>query len=250
MHVAPLEPPEEQRKHRTGKDERMTNHVPGMAFADPATVRAWQRERRRSITTMTFWTLFLVVWMGLCTMVTDWAGTPVAFIIAVPGILVTVVGIALGSLRWEHLNKMRAVLAAYPWQHCSALGETHPAGIEYFRLPNPDEPQKNIQVAFRRYGTGKRWQRAVAEARSAGFAFAGDPRYAGVVALPGLRELLAVRPQHVYLDADGTRPRTVSEDAWRRAHEAGITTRPSDEEQRRKLLYSLWRAVQKRPSSR
>jgi hypothetical protein len=227
----------------------MTYHEPETAFADPATVRAWQRERRRSLTTMTFWALFLVVWVGLSTVVSGWSGTVVASIVAVPGILVAVVGMALGSLRREHLGKMRAVLAAYPWQHCPALGEAHPAGIEYFRLPDPDEPQKHIHVAFRRYGTGKRWRRAVAEARSAGFAFAGDPRYAGVVALPGLRELLAVRPQHVYIEADGTRPRTVSEEAWRRAEEAGITTAPSAEEQRRNVLYSLRRAAQRRASS-
>ncbi|MGW7419743.1 hypothetical protein ACWGJB_06685 [Streptomyces sp. NPDC054813] len=227
----------------------MTDHVPETAFADPATVRAWRKERRRSLMTLVLWIFCFLGCAALLTDAEDWVGKPLAIAFCAAVVVVIVVGIGLASLRWEHLGKMRAVLKAYPWQHCPPL-EKSPADIEYFRLPDPDEPHKNIQVAFRRYGTGKSWRRDVEEARSAGFTFAGDPRYACVVALSGHRRLLAVRPQHVHLERDGTRPRKVSETAWRRAQEAGITAPPSEEEQRRKLLYAVWRAFRNRPSSR
>ncbi|WP_234533849.1 hypothetical protein [Streptomyces shenzhenensis] len=228
----------------------MTDHVPETAFADPATVRAWRKERRRSFVKLILWMFCLLGYAAVLSTVEDRVGKPLAFIFSVPIVLVIAVGIGFVSVRWEHLGKMRAVLKAYPWQHCPPLGVNSLADIEYFRLPDPDEPRKNIQVAFRRYGTGRSWQRAVEEARSEGFTFAGDPRYACVVALPGLRRLLAVRPQHLHLGRDGARPRTVSETAWRRAQEAGITAPPSLEEQRRKQLYLLWKALRSRPSSR
>ncbi|WP_406443224.1 hypothetical protein OHB14_30125 [Streptomyces sp. NBC_01613] len=228
----------------------MTNHAPETAFADPATLRAWQRDRRRSLTALILWTMCLPACVVLFAFAVDWIKEPIAITIAVPVIFVTAVGIGVASLRWERIGQMRAVLTTYPWQDSPPLGAGHPAGIEYFHLPNPDEPHKKIKVAFRRYGMASKWQRAVAEARSAGFAFAGDPRFACVVALPGHRKLLAVRPQHLHLNSDGTRPDRVSEAAWRRAQEAGITTPPSIEEQRRKLLYSLWRIFRKRPSAR
>ncbi|MFE3164299.1 hypothetical protein [Streptomyces sp. NPDC059224] len=227
----------------------MTDQVPETAFVNPATIRAWQNERRRSLANLIFWIFCLLGFVTLFTRAEDHVGKLLAIALSVPVVLVITVGIGLASVRWEHIGKMRAVLKAYPWQYCPPLGKS-PADIEYFRLPDPDEPHKKIQVAFRRYGTGKSWRRSVREARSAGFTFAGDPRYACVVALPGHRRLLAVRPQHVHLDSGGTRPRTVSETAWHRAQEAGITVPPSQEEQRRKLLYSLWKAFRKSPSSR
>ncbi|WP_143144988.1 hypothetical protein [Streptomyces humi] len=225
----------------------MTDDVPKTAFADAATARAWRKERRRSLTGLFFWIFCLLGFAAFLGTAENWTGKPLAIAFSFPVVFVIAVGIGFASVRWEHLGKMRAVLKAYPWQHCPPLGVESPAGIEYFRLPDPDKPQKNVQVAFRRYGTGRSWQRAVEEARSAGFTFAGDPRYACVVASPGLRRLLTVRPQHLHLGRDGTKPPTVSETAWRRAKEAGITDPPSLEEQRRKLLYTLWKSFQKRP---
>ncbi|MGW1004888.1 hypothetical protein [Streptomyces sp. NPDC002520] len=227
----------------------MTDHGTDAAFADPATVRAWRRERRRSRTNLILWIFSLLGSVVIVAILRDWVGNFVATTILVLLVTVTAVGIGFVSLRWEHLSQMRDVLRAYPWQNHPPLGKAHPAGIEYFHLPDPDGTQKSIKVAFRRYGLGKNWQRAVMDSRSAGFRFAGDPRYACVVALPGYRKLLAVRPQHPHLNSDGTRPERVTEASWQRAQEAGINVAPSLQEQRRKLVYSMWKSIRNNRST-
>jgi hypothetical protein len=229
----------------------MTDRAPEVALADTATLRAWQGERRRSRTAMVLWTLCLPGYAVLAAIAVEqhWASQLAMNIGAVPVVLVIVGGLVVSGLRWEQLGSMRGVLETYPWQVIPPIGKAHPAGIEYFQLPDPDEPAKRVRVAFRRFGLGKRWQRAVADARSAGFACAGDPRFACVVALPGPRHLLAVRPQHTYVTDRDTRPDSVSEAAWKHAQAAGIAAPPSDEEQQRKLLSALWKGFRNRSSA-
>jgi hypothetical protein len=230
---------------------QMTDRASEAALADPATLRAWRGEQRRTLTTLILWTLCLPGYAVLAAVAVDldWVSRLAVNICAVPVVLVIVGGLVAGSLRREQLGRMRGVLETYPWQELPPIGKSHPAGMEYFQLPDPDEPAKRVRVAFRRFGLGRRWQRAVTEARSTGFAVAGDPRFACVVALPGLRELLVVRPQHAYTVAPDTRPDRVSEASWKLAQAAGTTAPPSDEEQRRKLLYSLWRGFRNRKSA-
>ncbi|QKW06517.1 hypothetical protein HUT18_08980 [Streptomyces sp. NA04227] len=226
----------------------MTSRALDAALADPATLRAWQGERRRTRAAMVLWTLCLPGYAALAATAVGqgWASQFVVNIGAVPVVLVMAAGLVVSVLRWEQLGGMRGVLETYPWQELPAIGQAHPAGAEYCRLPDPDDPGKRVQVAFRRFGPGKRWRRVVTEARSAGLLCAGDPRFACVVALPGPRGLLAVRPQHTYVTDRDSRPDGVSEASWRRAQATGIAVPPSEEEQRRRLLSGLWKGFRTR----
>ncbi|MGW2956970.1 hypothetical protein ACWDGI_00585 [Streptomyces sp. NPDC001220] len=203
----------------------MGDETPRTAFDDPATLRAWQRARRRTITTTTLWVLSLpgffvletVLWESLV------GGSLPVYVMVVP-IIVSVIGIAVSDSRRVQLKNMRGILATYPWQDHAPLKSNAPADISYLKLPNPDDRQKGVSVAVRRYGlTGKRWRSAVANARSRGFKFAGDPRFGTVIALQGVHELGAAKPTHVLAPSRGARPDGVSETAWQRAQAAGIS---------------------------
>ncbi len=226
----------------------MTDRAPEVAaaLADPETFRTWQGERRRTLTALILWTLGLVAYAVLGSVAVADLGVSrlVVGIVAVPVVLVLVMGLVAANLRWEQLGVIRGVLETYPWRELPPIGSAHPAGIEYFQLPDPDQPAKKVSVTFRHFGRGRRWQRAVTEARSTGSTYAGDPRFACVVSTP--HALLAVRPQHVYATDPDTQPDSVSEAAWSLARTARITAPPSDQEKFRRLLYSIWKSSRNR----
>lgn len=144
--------------------------------------------------------------------------------VTIVSVIVSVIGIAVSDSRRVQLKKMRGILAVYPWQDHPPLKSSAAADVSHLKLPNPDDRQKGVNVVVRRYGlTGKRWRTAVTDARTQGFKFAGDPRFATVITPHGVVELGAARPAHALRPNKGTRPDGVSEAAWERATAAGIT---------------------------
>ncbi|WP_129307520.1 hypothetical protein [Streptomyces sp. L2] len=222
----------------------MGDETPRSAFDDPGTLRAWQRARRQAIATTAFWVLSLPGFFVAATLLweSQVGGSLPVYIIGA-WVLVAVIGIAVSDSRRVQLKTMRGILATYPWQEHPALDGSGPPDITCLKLPNPDDRDKAVSVAVRRYGlSGRRWRSAVAHARAQGFRYAGDPRFAAVIALRGVEELGAARPTHALAASRGARPDLVSESAWRRARAAGISGEsPFTEEQQQEL-----RAVGKR----
>ncbi|MFB7493948.1 hypothetical protein ACFC09_04445 [Streptomyces sp. NPDC056161] len=216
----------------------MTDRAPEAALADPATLRAWKRARRRATAATVFWVLslpgfFVLATIGWESFVGD--SLPVYAVIIL--VLVSVVGIAVSDVRRVQLKKMRGILATYPWLDHPPLKAVVPADLDYLKVPHPDEPGRSVSVVVRRYGlSGKRWRKAMTNARSQGFKFAGDPRFGAVIALDGPGELGFARPTHVLNPSKGTRPVGVSEGAWERAQAAGVSGEsPFTEEEQSQL---------------
>ncbi|MGW0731583.1 hypothetical protein [Streptomyces sp. NPDC002851] len=140
-------------------------------------------------------------------------------IVAAPSL----VGVFLCSFRSEQLKSIRPILGTYAWQAAPAdRSKRHEAavkhGFHHFKVSNPDNPEKSIEIVARRSPTmGKKWKRTLAAARDEGFLFAGDPRFGGVIAPRGrLEDLILIRPRRPFLDTDD-RPEEVSEQAWQLA---------------------------------
>ncbi|RPE41668.1 hypothetical protein EDD90_4759 [Streptomyces sp. Ag109_O5-1] len=218
----------------------MSDEVSRNAFDDPGTLRAWQRARRRSITATTLWILSLPGFFVLETITWEslTGGSLPVYIMVLP-ILISAVGVGVSDSRRVQLKEMRRILAVYPWQDHPPLKNATPADINYLKLPDPDDRAKYISVVVRRYGlTGKHWRSALSNARTRGFMFAGDPRFAAVVALRGVDELGMARPTHVLAPARGARPDGVSEPAWLRARAAGISGESAFSEEELRQLES------------
>ncbi|MDH6217752.1 hypothetical protein [Streptomyces pseudovenezuelae] len=203
----------------------MGDEPPRTAFDDPDTLRAWQRARRRATAATTFWVLsvpgfFVLETIGWESLV---GGSLPAYVMVVP-ILVSVIGITVSDSRRVQLKNMRGILATYPWQDRSPLKRIAPADLSRLKIPNPDDLDKSVSVVVRRYGLlSKRRRDAVANASTSGFKYAGDPRFATVIALQGAGELGTARPAHALSAGKGDRPDGVSEAAWQRARAAGIS---------------------------
>ncbi|MFJ6084337.1 hypothetical protein ACIQI8_23330 [Streptomyces sp. NPDC092369] len=203
----------------------MGDETPRVAFDDPDTLRAWLRARRRAVAATTFWVLSVPGFFVLETIGWEsWAGGSLpAYVMVVP-ILVSVIGIAVSDSRRVQLRNMGGILATYPWQDRHPLERSGPTDPSCLKIPDPDDPDKSVSVAVRRYGLlTKRRRDAVANARTSGFKFAGDPRFAIVLALRGVGELGAARPVHALNASKGDRPDSVSEAAWQHARAAGIS---------------------------
>ncbi|WP_270950241.1 hypothetical protein [Saccharopolyspora oryzae] len=183
------------------------------ALHDPETLRGWRRARRRVL-----WALILLTVVAFAlpfsALEASDASVVVCAALAAPPLLLMVPC----TRRQGVLKDMKPILETYPWHDV-------PASVrgEVLKVPNPDEPGKSVEVIARRSSLGMKRRRAVVQASVQGFRFAGDPRFGGVIALrarPG--QLITVVPRHRFQDVR-KRPRGVSEAAWQRAREAGIS---------------------------
>ncbi|GAA0487781.1 hypothetical protein [Streptomyces olivaceiscleroticus] len=210
----------------------MPEHSHQAAFRDAETLRAWRRARRHILwslilsTVATFVLLVVAVEIG-----GDANGLMYLYcLLAAPPIL----WIAALSRRQDQLKGMKGVLETYPWQDVTPApvrmvktsGSGYEAEYKRLRIPDPDEPGKNVTVIARRSVPGPKWRRTLSKASEQGFQFAGDPRFGGVITLRGRPDyLIAVLPQHEFLNVQG-RPKGVSEAAWHRARSAWISGEP------------------------
>ncbi|MCN9241547.1 hypothetical protein NGF19_12225 [Streptomyces sp. RY43-2] len=227
----------------------MTDRAAEAAFTDPLTLRAWRSERRRMRTEIVLCALCFVAYVGLAAVLEDLGMRRFTLGVAtVPVVLALMLWVVRLGVRREQLTRMRRVLQTYPWRDLPPIGEAHPAGQGYFRMPDPDRPEKRVQVAFSCLGRGRRWKRAVTEVRSTASVYAGDPRFACVVSTPA--KLLTVRPQHEAARHPRVRPDAVSKAAWTLALTAGITEPPSNEEKFMRLLYTVRTRRGSRPPGR
>lgn len=161
-------------------------------------------------------------WVGL------WWGTvyltlllPVAA--AVPMVLVLlVIGIpallAVGRLStgW----RMRRILAVYPWRQQSGAVRITQGKNALFVLPDPDSPEKTVSLKVAA-GLFRTWSHAALKDYDDELWYAGDPRFACVVAKPGPRSLSCLAQPTAYHPRTSPRRKGLSPEARRRARAIG-----------------------------
>lgn len=195
----------------------MRNESTQGALGDHETLQAWKRTKRRITWALIscLFSLFVLPFLALAAwqqVVEGMTAVPLIIVLA-PALFWTVVV----SLRWDQVKAVRPILETYAWQAMPAAPKRHEAAAkEKFKIPNPDNPAKNVDIVARRSTVGTKWKRTVTAAADEGFMFAGDPRFRGVIALRGLDHLVVVRPRQPFLNHSG-RPDEVSQRAWQLA---------------------------------
>ncbi|MET8948994.1 hypothetical protein ABZX30_37150 [Streptomyces sp. NPDC004542] len=132
----------------------------------------------------------------------------------------------------------RRVLKVYPWQVYrmpeSGIGQIPGAklGDVWISFPNPDQPEKGVPVVLHGHARSVWWRRRLGRGYETGKTsqvakvwFAGDPRFAGVIAVPGPRRLFLLY-QLAAGHAGNGGERVVSPKAIERARRAGIRAVP------------------------
>lgn len=124
---------------------------------------------------------------------------------------------ALGSLAQG--MRMRRVLAVYPWRQQPGAVRID-RGKAVFELPDPDHPEKTVSLKLAA-GLFRTWSREALKDYDEELWYAGDPRFACVVAKPGLRGLGYLAQPTAYNHRTSPRRKGLSPEARRRARAIG-----------------------------
>lgn len=203
------------------------------AWDDPATRDAWSR-------LFTFAVTGQILWPVVC------AGAFYAMLLIGQWSMWLLLPIALYGLYRTFLQReyiasavqARRILRAYPWQMHrtpeSGIGQIPGAklGDVWLAFANPDQPERDVPVILHGHAGSVWWRRRLGRGyesektrQVAEVWFAGDPRFAGVIAVPGPRRLFLLlqfaAPQS---GADGEKQ--ASPEAVERARRAGVQVAP------------------------
>ncbi|SCK56429.1 hypothetical protein YWIDRAFT_03312 [Streptomyces sp. SceaMP-e96] len=188
------------------------------AWEDPATRRAWRRTAMFRCAAALGCVPAFFAWLFAVVMTPVWLlvlWMPVLF----AGIWYALLAVAGAA----SLTGIRRVLRVYPWQAGLAEVRSKKNGSTQFLVPDPERPEKTVGLEYGGgIGTGRHfWVRAVKSGQVTAAWFAGDPRYVGVVATPGPRNLLRVAQREATDWRMSPRKRGVSPEARARARAAG-----------------------------
>lgn len=128
-------------------------------------------------------------------------------------------------VRLADARRMFLVLRTYPWLQQFDGVKTKKGRYAVFVLPDPDRPEKTASpkeagLFF------KRWDRVVRKGFKGELWYAGDPRFAVVVAKPGLKSLSFAAQATAFDRRTSPRSRGLSPDARRRALAIGARVGP------------------------
>ncbi|MDQ8702016.1 hypothetical protein RCO28_05860 [Streptomyces sp. LHD-70] len=187
-----------------------------VAWEDPGTPAAWSRSvAGQTAKFVGWWALWWGVLYVTVVVLPEWAAIPAALVLCVIAYNAVMSGDRLGKFR-----RMRRILMTYPWLR-------QPGGVQYdprgrkaqFRLPDPDKPEKSVSPKLS--GLFLRpWDR-IARKGVDGIVYAGDPRFACVIAEPGPRSLSYVSQPTAYNRRTSPRRKGLSPEARRRARAIG-----------------------------
>lgn len=191
------------------------------AWEDPATRHAWRRTALFRSAALLGWILGFFAWLFAVVMTPAWL-----LVLWLPVLLVGIWYALLALMAAAALMGIRRVLRVYPWQVGIAEVRSKKNGSTQFVVPNPDRPEKTVGLGYGGViGTGRHfWVRAVKSGQLTAAWFAGDPRYVGVVATPGPRNLLRVAQREATDSRMSPRKRGVSPEARALARAAGART--------------------------
>ncbi|GGZ39157.1 hypothetical protein [Streptomyces poonensis] len=188
------------------------------AYDDTATRWAWRRTAAFRLCTFLLSYGSFVLWLYVVVMTPVWT-----LWVLMPALFVLIYVAMLNTVRFSGVLSLRRVLRVYPWQSVPGAASTAKNGTTRFSFADPEQPDKQVSL---RYGDwlGSGYTFWVRKVRSGGVDevwFAGDPRFLGVVAVPGPRRLLSVAQREAVDDRMSARKRGVSPEARERARAAG-----------------------------
>ncbi|MGY5128482.1 hypothetical protein [Streptomyces nigrescens] len=188
------------------------------AWEDPATRQAWRRTALFRCAAVLGWIPVFCAWLFAVVMTPVWL-----LVLWMPVLLVGIWYALLAVAGAASLPGTRRVLRVYPWQAGIAEVRAKKNGSTQFLVPDPERPEKTVGLEYGGgIGTGRHfWVRAVKSGQLTAAWFAGDPRYLGVVATPGPRNLLRVAQGEATDSRMSPRKRGVSPEARALARAAG-----------------------------
>ncbi|MFF4897019.1 hypothetical protein [Streptomyces sp. NPDC001068] len=204
-------------------------HLP-TAWDDPETRRAWAKLITCAFLGQILWP---AVWLGLLLWYVTMSITWTLWLFFVP-LLYSFYRAFLQPAYISWAFHTRRLLRAYPWQEFekpeSGIGRIPgaTAGDVWLRLPNPERPGEILALILKVHTRSMWWRRRLGRSYSTAKTaqaekvwFAGDPRFAAVIAAPGPRRLYVLHqcPKDKRGFAD---PGEASPAALERARRAGV----------------------------
>ncbi|MEU1099984.1 hypothetical protein ABZ408_03220 [Streptomyces tibetensis] len=206
-------------------------HPTGSACAwdDSATESAWQK-------LFTFAVAGQILWPAVCT------GAFLLMIFVGRWSMWVMLPVVVYALYRSFLQRQyivaavqaRRILKVYPWQTHetpeSGIGQIPGAklGDVWLAFPNPDRPGDGVHIILHGHARSAWWRRRLGRgyetektAQVAEIWFAGDPRFAGVIAVPGPKRLFVLY-QLARLNVRTDGERNASPEALERARRAGV----------------------------
>lgn len=188
------------------------------AYDDPATRRAWRRTALFRLSAFLLSVASFPAWLFVVVMTPIWA---LWFLFPVVFVLLYIA--MLNTVRASQALRIRRILRIYTWQAGPDAVSTAKNGTTRITMPNPDLPEKRISLRHGGWlGSGFTfWVRAVRAGAVEEVWFAGDPRFLGVIAVPGPARLLSLAQPEAINNRMSARKRGVSPEARERARLAG-----------------------------
>ncbi|MEV5883041.1 hypothetical protein AB0L74_10040 [Streptomyces sp. NPDC052020] len=189
------------------------------AYEDPATRAAWRRTAASRLCAFLLSLASFVVWLYVVLLTPVWA-----LWVLMPTLFMLIYVAMLTTIKVSGLLSLRRVLRVYPWQSFPEAASTAKNGTTRFSFPDPEHPAgKRVSVTYGNWlGSGYTfWIRKVRSGEVGEVWFAGDPRFLGVVAVPGPRRLVQVAQREAVDSQMSARKRGVSPEARERARAAG-----------------------------
>ncbi|MEW2402684.1 hypothetical protein [Streptomyces sp. NPDC046862] len=186
-----------------------------VAWDTPGTRRAFRLRTARHLAmglgSVALWwgAVFVTVLLPVAAVV------PMVLVLMVIGIMALV---ALGRLGWGW--RMWRILRVYPWRQKSGAVRITRGKDAIFVLPDPDSPEKTVSLKVSA-GLFRTWSREALKEYDEELWYAGDPRFACVVAKPDLRGLGYLAQPTAYNHRTSPRRKGVSPEARRRARAIG-----------------------------
>ncbi|WP_048584181.1 hypothetical protein [Streptomyces viridochromogenes] len=198
----------------------MTMNLDKQGFDGPV---AWDTPGTRSaLHRWTAWNLAKSLgWVAL------WVGAlyltlllPVAAVVVMVFVLLGITVMASQALgRLAKGVRMRRILAVYPWRQQPGAVRIN-KGKAVFVLPDPDRPENTVSLKLAA-GLFRSWSHEALKDYDEELWYAGDPRFACVVAKPGLRGLSCLAQPTAYSYRTSPRRKGLSPEARRRARAIG-----------------------------
>ena len=190
------------------------------AYEDPATRGAWRRTAAFRLSAFLLSLVSFVAWLYAVLLTPVWT-----LWVLMPALFVLIYVAMLSTARVTGILSLRRVLRVYPWQSVPGAASIAKNGTTRFSFADPEhpDPDKRVSLGYGSFlGAGYTfWVRQVRSGAVDEVWFAGDPRFLGVVAVPGPRRLLGVAQRGAVDDRMSARKRGVSPEARERAKAAG-----------------------------
>ncbi|MEU3335654.1 hypothetical protein ACWCQ1_17205 [Streptomyces sp. NPDC002144] len=172
------------------------------AWDDAATRRAWAKLLTCAVLGQILWP---VAWTGLLAWYVSMSAAWTLWLFFAP-MAYAFYRTFLQVAYWRGALRARRLLRRYPWQtfHTpeSGVGNTPGvrAGYAWLRFPHPEAPDERVTMAMHSHVRSVWWggrlgkrARPERKAQVREIWFAGDPRFAAVIAVPGPRRLYVLR---------------------------------------------------------